>query len=200
MAVEELLVQYVKLVDGKPVEPPINKDNIINYNMNIEALIADGYKILVPAEVPGSEEIRMYHFEYEEKAETIDEIVVFDETQQEAEARKARVERERLDALTLTPADVERALYKAKEMDFEDLKALIATQLPNIDTKALSIEFRAKDFYRGATIDVENPDPEATEPLKVRLIDTIGALLGYTSQDMDYLFEHKELPVLDNEE
>lgn len=199
MAVEELLVQYVKLVDGQPVEPPMNKGNIINYNMNVEALIADGYKILVPAEVPPETEIRMYHFEYEEKAETIDEIVVFDETQQEAEARKARVERERLDALSLTPADVERALYKAKEMDFEDLKALIVTQLPNINIKALSIEFRAKDFYRGATIDVENPDPEATEPLKVRLIDTIGALLGYTSQDMDYLFEHKELPVPNEE-
>ena len=91
-------------------------------------------------------------------------------------------ERERLDALTLTPADVERALYKAKEMDFTDLKNLIAEVVPTIDMKALSIEFRAKDFYRGAVAG------------GVRLFDTVGAILGYTPNDMDYLFENKELP------
>lgn len=91
-------------------------------------------------------------------------------------------ERERLDALTLTPADVERALYKEKQMDFEDLKALIAQQLPMVDIKGLAIEFRAKDFYRGA------------EASGMRLFDVVGQLLGYTPDDMDYLFENKELP------
>jgi len=96
-------------------------------------------------------------------------------------------ERQRLDLLTLTPADVERALYKAKGMDFEDLKILIAQQAPTIDMKALAIEFRAKDFYRGA------------EANGMRLFDVVGALLGYSSADMDYLFEHKELPEVENE-
>lgn len=91
-------------------------------------------------------------------------------------------ERQRLDSLTLTPADVERALYKAKQMDFEDLKALIAEQLPQVDIKALAIEFRAKDFYRGASAN------------GMRLFDVVGALIGYTLSDMDYLFVHKELP------
>lgn len=91
-------------------------------------------------------------------------------------------ERQRLDTLTLTPADVERALYKEKQMDFEDLKALIAQQLPMVDIKGLAIEFRAKDFYRGA------------ESNGIRLFDVVGQLLGYTPEDMDYLFEHKELP------
>lgn len=91
-------------------------------------------------------------------------------------------ERQRLDSLTLTPADVERALYKAKQMDFEDLKAMIVEQIPTIDIKALSIEFRAKDFYRGAMAN------------GMRLFDVVGALLGYSSEDMDYLFENKELP------
>lgn len=95
----------------------------------------------------------------------------------------AQRERQRLDSLTLTPADVERALYKEKQMDFEDLKALITQQLPQIDTKALSIEFRAKDFFRGAMYG------------NMRLFDVVGALLGYTPADMDYLFEHKELPI-----
>jgi hypothetical protein len=95
---------------------------------------------------------------------------------------KKQKERQRLDALTLTPADVERALYKAKGMDFEDLKALIAQNIPNIDIKGLAIEFRAKDFYRGAMAN------------GLRLFDVVGALLGYSPIDMDYLFQHKELP------
>ena len=103
------------------------------------------------------------------------------------EEEKAQQERQRLDQLSLTPADVERALYKEKQMDFDDLKALIVQALPTIDVKALSIEFRAKDFYRGAEFN------------GVRLFDTVGALLGYTPDDMDYLFEHKELPVVEPE-
>lgn len=95
---------------------------------------------------------------------------------------KRQKERERKDSMTLTPSDVERALYKAKGMDFEDLKALIKSQIPTIDIKALSIEFRAKDFYRGA------------EANGMRLFDVVGALLGYSSDDMDYLFQNKELP------
>ena len=106
------------------------------------------------------------------------QIIINPNYEQEQQAK----ERERLDALTLTPADVERALYKAKGMDFEDLKALIVQQIPTIDIKGLSIEFRAKDFYRGAMAS------------GMRLFDVVGALLGYTPNDMDYLFENKELP------
>ena len=73
---------------------------------------------------------------------------------------------------------------RAKGMDFDDLKALIAQQIPQVDIKGLSIEFRAKDFYRGAMAG------------GMRLFDVVGALLGYTTQDMDYLFEHKELPAI----
>lgn len=98
---------------------------------------------------------------------------------EEIKKQKKRLE---IDALTLTPADVERALYKAEGIDFEDLKALIAEKLPTIDLKGLAIEFRAKDFYRGAMAG------------GVRLFDVVGALLGYSSDDMDYLFEHKGLP------
>lgn len=100
------------------------------------------------------------------------------------EADKQAKERIELDQLTLAPADVERALYKAKGMDFDDLKALIAQALPTVDIKALSIEFRAKDFYRGATL------ADGT----TRLFDIVGALLNYTPADIDYLFINKELP------
>jgi len=96
-------------------------------------------------------------------------------------------ERQRLDSLTLTPADVERALYKAKGMDFEDLKALIVQALPSVDIKALSIEFRAKDFYRGA------------EAGGMRLFDVVGALLNITSEQLDKFFETKDYHYLMDE-
>lgn len=79
--------KYVKLVDGLPQEPPVNKDNIINYNLDIEQLILDGYKILIPAEIPPETEIRQYHLEYIENEDNITETVIFDETQEEAEER-----------------------------------------------------------------------------------------------------------------
>lgn len=112
-------------------------------------------------------------------------------------------ERERLDMLSLTAADVERAIYKDKGIDFEDVIEMVrgievqrtsnvstesntsnppALQ-PSIDIKALKIELKANNFYRG------NP-----------YINQIGALLGYTSDDLDYLFENKELPIKEVEE
>lgn len=103
-------------------------------------------------------------------------------------AKKEQDEKERIDNLFLTPSDVERALYKAKGMDFEDLKALIGQSAPQLDMKALAIEFRANNFYRGVVVN------------GIRLIDTVGALLGYSPADMDYLFEHKELPIKESEE
>lgn len=78
--------------------------------------------------------------------------------------------------MTLTPADVERALYEAKGIDFDDLKEQIK-DIDGIDIKRIGIELRANLFYRGS-----------------EFVDKIGALLGYSSEDMDYLFENKKLP------
>ena len=88
-------MQFVKIIDGNIVEAPQNYNGIINYNLDEDLMRADGWKPLIPAEVPPETEVRMYHFDYEEKTNEIDEIVVFDETQEEAIARKARIEKER---------------------------------------------------------------------------------------------------------
>lgn len=81
-------------------------------------------------------------------------------------------ERAYYDSLYLTAADVERALYKAKQIDFDDVVEL-AKQYPQIDIKALKIELKANHFYRG------NP-----------YINQIGALLGFTSEQLDNLFKN----------
>lgn len=94
---------------------------------------------------------------------------------QEAQAQK---EAARIALLNLTAADVERAIYKAKGIDFEDVIAqleaipLAEGQAPVVDIKALKIELKANNFYRG------NP-----------YIDTVGTLLGFTKEQLDKFFE-----------
>lgn len=93
----------------------------------------------------------------------------------------AQEERERLDNLSLTKADVERAIYADKGMDFDDLIEYVKVHAPTIDIKALKIELGANNFFR-----------------KHPYINQLGELLGYTSDDLNYLFENKVLPIKEN--
>ena len=102
---------------------------------------------------------------------------VFADTE-EYQQEQAQKEKERIAMLNLTAADVERAIYKAKGLDFDDILALVEAQplaedgTPQIDIKALKIELKANNFYRG------NP-----------YISQVGSLLGFTSQQLDDFFE-----------
>lgn len=79
--------------------------------------------------------------------------------------------RQRLNMLSLTKREVFLALYRDKGLTPEQIRASIT------NPEAL-IEFDyATEYYRG------NP-----------LIDAIGLQLGYTSEDLDYLFQNGELP------
>ena len=100
-------------------------------------------------------------------------------------AEQAQAEAERIAKLNLTAADVERAIYKAKGLDFDDVIALVeqtneaaslnedgTAESAGIDIKALKIELKANNFYRG------NP-----------YIDAVGTLLGFSKQQLDLFFE-----------
>ena len=83
----------------------------------------------------------------------------------------AEQERQRINMLSLTKREVFLALYRDKGITPDQLKAQIQ------DVEAL-IEFEyAESYFRG------NP-----------LINSIGAMLGYTSEQLDYLFENKCFP------
>ena len=87
------------------------------------------------------------------------------------EKEKEKERREIINSLSLTKREVFLALYKDKGITPDQIKAQIT------NPEAL-IEFEyAGDYFRG------NP-----------LINLIGEQLGYTSEELDYLFEHKELP------
>lgn len=173
--------RYAILKEGRPEFAPVNKGNISNYNLCPELMKADGYKLY---EEGIKESGKLYHETYKETSTKIKQVFIefTEEEYAQYEQDRIKAERERLDQLTLTPADVERALYYGLNKDFDDLKALIAQEAPAVDIKGLAIEFRAKDFYRGAV------DKQGR-----RIIDMIGLVLGLNSDDLDYLFEHKEL-------
>ena len=115
-------------------------------------------------------------FDEFEKYTFKDGQIVFDEDFEEKQKQKERKEK---DMMMLTAADVERAIYKARGMDFEDLIEFVQKNDTNniLDIKALKIELKANNFYRG------NP-----------YINKIGTMLNYSSDELDYLFKNKELP------
>lgn len=166
-------MQYVKYISTTQIQyPPTNyitEDGatILNFDKNIEAIIANGYKEFVIAE---REAGRSYKITYEETETQVREVLedVTEEIEREAEeARKQAILQ-----LSLTKREVFLALYKDKGITPEQIRAQISNE------EAL-IEFDyAERYYRG------NP-----------LINNIGAALGYSSDDLDYLFQNGEFPV-----
>ncbi len=150
-------------------------DFIVQYNHNQGLRIEEGVTGLYALEV----------WEILEGDEIIDNKEAW-------EAEQERKEKERIAKLFLTGADVERGIYQAKGMDFDDILALAEnTQKPSldgegaeggwgdIDFKALKIELKANHFYRG------NP-----------YVNAVGALLGFTSEQLDKFFETNDYTCL----
>ena len=99
--------------------------------------------------------------------ETEDELQALGYTEEEI----AQQEKERISKLSLTKREVFLALYQASGITPDMIKEQIK------EPQAL-IEFEyANEYFRG------NP-----------LIDLIGNSLGFSSKDLDYLFEFKKLP------
>lgn len=82
--------------------------------------------------------------------------------------QKEQEEKERIAKLSLTKREVFLAIYQDKGITPEQIRAQITDQ-------GALIEFDyAEKYYRG------NP-----------LIDVLGSALGYTKEQLDYLFENK---------
>lgn len=89
------------------------------------------------------------------------------------EAEKEAKRQQEIAMLSLTSADVERGIYKATGKDFDDVIALVTQLQPEgLDIKALKIELKANNFYRG------NP-----------YVDAVGSLLGFSKEQLDLFFE-----------
>lgn len=118
----------------------------------------------------------MPQYEGLEILETDKQIVNFDgsfyfEDDEQYLEQVKKQEAERIAKLSLTKREVFLAIFKDKGITPEQIRAKIT------DTEAL-IEFDyAEKYYRG------NP-----------LINVLGASLGYTEEQLDYLFEFKSFP------
>ena len=95
------------------------------------------------------------------------------------EDEKTQEEQQRIAMLSLTAADVERGIYKATGKDFNDVVALVVglqeaqdERVANLDLKALKIELKANNFYRGS-----------------EYVSKVGALLGFSKEQLDAFFE-----------
>ena len=99
------------------------------------------------------------------------------------EEEKQAQEQERITMLSLTSADVERGIYKATGKDFDDVVAFVTQlQVEGLDIKALKIELKANNFYRG------NP-----------YVDEVGKLLGFSKEQLDRFFETGDYKMLVDE-
>lgn len=93
-------------------------------------------------------------------------------------------EQERIASLNLTGADVERAIYKAFGKDFTDVRnELVLANIPGLDLKALDIELKANNFFRG------NP-----------YLNAVGQFLGISEKQLDRFFETNNFEELIREE
>lgn len=116
-----------------------------------------------------SEEEEIFN-KYGAEAFTIidDECVINPDYEQE----QAEKERQRLNLLNLTKADVLLALYQDKGITPEDIKTMLKDNVPAL----IKFDY-ASSYYRGDEV-----------------VNALGLALGYTTEEMDYLFENKTFP------
>ncbi len=88
------------------------------------------------------------------------------------EAEELTKERARLDMLNLTKADVLLALYEDKGITPDDIKEMLKDNVPAL----IKFDY-ASSYYRGDEV-----------------VNALGLALGYTTEEMDYLFENKKFP------
>lgn len=88
------------------------------------------------------------------------------------EQEQAQKERQRLDMLNLTKADVLLALYQDKGITPDDIKTMLKDNTPAL----IKFDY-ASSYYRGDEV-----------------VNALGLALGYAADEMDYLFENKVFP------
>ena len=158
-------MKYAKLTEGILEFAPQNKGAIINYNTNAELMKADGYKLFVEVEKPVTN--RIYHIGYEETLNKIQEVIIYDETQEEADQREAQQERERIGNLQCTKRVFILMLEQLGLDYFEQIEpAINANRQAKLEWE-LCVELQRK-----------NP-----------LLDQLALPFGVTSEQLDNLFK-----------
>ena len=117
-------MKYAKLIDGVLTFAPKNKGNILNYNVNVEAMTKDGYKPFVEAE---KETGKAYNFSYEETEKEIKEIaeeIIITAEEIALQQREQRINeaKQQLDELDLKSVRALRAVVAGTSTNTDLLK------------------------------------------------------------------------------
>ena len=116
-------MKYAKLINGVLTFPPRNKDNVINYFLNSEMLIQDGYKPLIEAIKPEG----YYKATYTEEENQITEVWI--DNTEEVEA----IEKQRIGNLKMTKYDFYKYVCQPNGLTYDELISAINS---NEETKA----------------------------------------------------------------
>lgn len=86
------MTQYAKYISNTEIEfPPKNKGNIINYNLDYEQLIEDGYKEFIPAEKEIGKAYAITYVDLEDKVKEIATEIIPDPAEVLAQAKQTKV-------------------------------------------------------------------------------------------------------------
>ena len=133
------------------------------YGNFAEAKLTDSYVEMTV------EEVEAFNKYGAEAFTIIDDECVLDPNYEQELAQK---ERQRLNLLNLTKADVLLALYQDKGLTPDDIKSMLKDNVPAL----IKFDY-ASSYYRGDDV-----------------VNALGLALGYSTEEMDYLFENKKFP------
>lgn len=116
------MTEFVKMLSETTIEyAPVNKGSIINYNLDEEALKADGYKPLIKAEHPHNTS-RLYRIKYKEDTSSVYEFIEYLETEDSFNARIAEEDYE---------LECSRIISLINDLDIKRIRAICEPAIKN---------------------------------------------------------------------
>ena len=129
---------YAKLTSSGIEYAPKNKGSILNYDLDIDHLIEDGYKPLILAEMPTND--RMFDLIYEESSENITQVINYLESEEEYNQRKSNEELQlQIDSLN----------SQINSLDLKRIRAVCEPEIKDEETGETWL-----DYYNSQVIDL----------------------------------------------
>ena len=135
------MTKYAKFDEsGNIIFAPINKNGVLNYNLNKNLLKTDGYKEFIEIEKP--QDTRKYKITYFETDENIKEVLNYLETEEEFQERKINEE------LQLEADSIKATI---QDLDFKRIRALCEPSIKDEETGQTWLE-----YYNAQILELRN--------------------------------------------
>lgn len=132
---------YAKLLNNNFLEyPPQNKGSILNYNLDTETLLKDGYKPVIFIKKPTDD--RMFEILYQENLENIVEVINYLESEDEYQKRKTNEELQ---------LNIDLLISNIQDLDFKRIRALCEPSIKDDETGETWL-----DYYNAQISDLRN--------------------------------------------